>query len=63
MSKKEVTHRIPYDAWINSHLSVARHYGGCQLNGKQYIFDPACQYDENGIGKPDLVTYDKKGGN
>jgi len=30
---------IPYDAWSNSQLSIARHYGGCQLNGKSYILD------------------------
>lgn len=28
--------RIPYQNWINSQLSVARHYGGMTLNGKTY---------------------------
>lgn len=28
---------IPYDYWINSQLSIARHYGGIKINGKQYI--------------------------
>ena len=55
---KQVTHRIPYDTWINSQLSVARHYGRCSLNGKEYVFDPECVYGENGKGKPDLVTYE-----
>ena len=32
-------HRIPYDSWINSQLSIARHYGGCNLNGKTYYLD------------------------
>lgn len=55
--EKVVTHRIPYDHWINSQLSVARFYGGCKLNGKDYIFDPKCVYDADGKGKPDLITY------
>ena len=42
MNKKEskpAKHRIPYDAWINSQLSIARFYGGCKLNGKDYVLD------------------------
>ena len=31
--------RIPYDAWINSQLSVARHYGGIKLNGSDYLIE------------------------
>ena len=31
--------RIPYDTWANSQLSIARFYGGCDLNGKKYILD------------------------
>lgn len=59
--KKKVTHRIPFDHWINSQLSVARFYGGCELNGKTYIFDPAMtkKKNEDGLYKPDLITYDK----
>ena len=59
--QKEVTHRIPYDTWINSQLSIVRHYGTCRLNGKQYEFDPEQMKkpDENGKYFPDLVTYDK----
>lgn len=55
---KQITDRIPYDTWVNSQLSVARFYGGIDINGKHYIFDPECEYDENDIGKPDLITYD-----
>lgn len=22
--------------WLNSHLSIARHYGGCTINGVEY---------------------------
>ena len=25
------------ESWMNSQLSIARHYGGCQLGGQQYI--------------------------
>lgn len=36
---KAEKHRIPYEQWINSHLSIARHYGGCTINGKSYRLD------------------------
>ena len=39
MSTKVAPKRIPYDTWVNSQLSVARHYGGCTLNGVQYKLD------------------------
>ena len=39
MTKNKKKHRIPYDAWINSQLSIVRHYGSCTLNGKQYVLD------------------------
>lgn len=56
---KKQKHRIPYEVWANSQLSVARFYGGCKLNGKLYKLD----YDNaptkivNGEMKyfPDLV--------
>lgn len=61
MKKKKVTHRILFQAWVNSQLSIARHYGGCTLNGKTYIFDPdMMEPDENDKVKPDLITYDAK---
>ena len=28
-------HRIY--GWLDSQLSIARHYGGCELNGKRYV--------------------------
>ena len=31
--------RIPYAAWINSQLSIARHYGGIKLNGAMYLIE------------------------
>lgn len=32
----EYPNRIPYDTWTCSQLSVARYYGGIELNGKMY---------------------------
>lgn len=28
---------IAYDYWINSQLSIARHYGGMRINGQEYL--------------------------
>ncbi len=58
--KKEPTHRIPFDVWINSQLSIARHYGAATINGKHYVFDPAQTKKPNADGKfkPDLITFD-----
>ena len=58
--KKKVTHRIPFLNWRDSQLSIARHYGGCELNGKKYIFDPQMMKKPEKDGKfyPDLITYD-----
>lgn len=36
---KKAKHRISYETWSNSQLSVAKHYGGCVLNGKHYVLD------------------------
>ena len=57
---RKVTHRILYDDWINSQLSIARHYGGMTYNGKKYIFDPeqTKKPTKNGKYKPDLITYE-----
>ncbi len=35
-------HRIY--GWLDSQLSIARHYGGCELNGKRYVI----RYDLEG---------------
>ena len=35
-------HRIY--GWLDSQLSIARHYGGCELNGKRYVI----RYDLDG---------------
>lgn len=51
--------RIPYDTWVNSHLSIARHYGGCTINGVRYELDyENCPTKGEGEDKryfPDLV--------
>jgi hypothetical protein len=41
--------RIPYERWIHSHLSIARHYGAIVLNGETYVVDG------EGLPFPDLV--------
>ncbi len=35
-------HRIY--GWLDSQLGIARHYGGCELNGKRYVI----RYDLEG---------------
>ena len=59
MKTKKEKHRIPYDSWINSQLSIARHFGGCKLNGKDYVLDyENCKTVGEGEEKkyfPDLV--------
>ena len=51
--------RIPYDTWINSQLSIAKFYGGIDINGKKYILDyENCKTTGEGEDKkyfPDLV--------
>ena len=32
--------RIAPEYWLNSHLSIARHYGACNINGVRYVVDP-----------------------
>lgn len=61
---KEQPQRIPYENWVNSQLSIARYYGGCTINGKEYRLD----YDNAAMkvidGEecwfPDLVEVVKK---
>jgi len=59
MKPKKEKHRIPYDNWINSQLSIVRHYGSCKLNGKTYVLDfENCRSEGEGDNKkyfPDLV--------
>lgn len=56
---KEEKHRIPYEAWANSQLSVAKHYGGIDYNGKKYVLDyENCRTEGEGEDKkyfPDLI--------
>lgn len=62
--KRTVRHRIPWHSWINSPLSVIRHYGAGIINGRRYEFDPEMMKTPNAQGKyePDLVTYQKARG-
>lgn len=57
--KKTHENRIPYETWINSQLSIARHYGGCIIEGKHYVLDyKNCRTEGKGENKkyfPDLV--------
>lgn len=47
---------IPYDFWINSQLSIARHYWQIKINDKTYKVDWIfAKEDENGLCKPDLI--------
>lgn len=55
VKRKQEKHRIPYDSWINSQLSIARHYGGCVLNGKKYRLDFDNARKEGDKWFPDLV--------
>lgn len=56
--------RIPYDSWINSQLSIVRHYGSCTLNGVRYVLDlDNCRTEGKGDDKryfPDLVEVIEK---
>ena len=36
----DISDRIAPEVWRNSHLSVARFYGGCKINGRRYVVDP-----------------------
>jgi len=51
--------RIPYNVWSNSQLSIAKYYGGCDINGKKYVLDyESCRTEGEGEDKmyfPDLV--------
>jgi len=57
--------RIKYDNWINSQLSIARHYWSIEVNWKTYEYDREVikqmkkDNDDNILYKPDLVLYEK----
>ena len=64
--KKEVK-RIPYNTWVNSHLSLARFYWGIKVNGEYYEYDREILkqmhldtknwVSEEKLYRPDLVLY------
>lgn len=60
---KEDTHveRIPYAVWSSNQMSVAKHYGGININGMYYVLDydncPTKGEGENMKYFPDLVLF------
>lgn len=48
--------RIPYEVWINSQLSIARHYGGITLGQSRYIID----YSDNSLVRADVLKAEKR---
>ena len=38
------TEKISPEYWRNSHLSIARFYGRCNINGVEYILDSETDY-------------------
>lgn len=59
---RKETHRILYDVWINSQLSIIRFYGAGIIHGKRYELDyENCKTVGEGEDKkyfPDLVCYE-----
>ena len=55
------TEKIAPEYWLNSQLSVARHHGGCVINGKKFIIDPVDNYlVREDIYKAELKNKKKK---
>jgi hypothetical protein len=52
---KKEKHRISYDVWAKSQLSIAKYYGGCKVNGKTYQLDYKNCKQKDGKYFPDLV--------
>ncbi len=56
---KREPRRIPYETWINSQLSIARHFGRTVINGVEWVVDYDNCRTEGPIGNvkyfPDLV--------
>lgn len=36
--------KISPECWLVSQFSIARHYGGCTINGKKFVIDPDTNY-------------------
>lgn len=52
---KQMTEPHRIYGWLNSQLSIARHYGGCEINGKSY----AIRYDLEGQPLEEIVKKPK----
>ncbi len=46
----------PREYWMNSQLSIARHYGGCIIKGKKYVI-----VNKEGVSMRELVDNAKLG--
>lgn len=46
----------PKEYWMNSQLSIARHYGSCIINGKNYVI-----VNKEGVSMRELVEKAKLG--
>lgn len=61
MNKETPVERIPYKVWANSQLSIAKYYGGININGKKYVLDyDNCPTTGDGVNMkyfPDLVLF------
>lgn len=44
--------------WLNSQLSIARHYGGCTFNGAEYVI--AYDEDKQPLVRIDVIKREKK---
>ena len=51
---KEMPILITYERWANSQLSIARHSGGMNINGKEYLLIS----EHSNRYTPDLLRFD-----
>ncbi len=49
---------IEYDCWINSQMSIAKHFGELKINGALYKLIDSGEPAPLGLCKPDLVRED-----
>lgn len=54
---------ITYETWANSQLSIARHVGGCRINGKDYslVFEHSNRYTPDLLRDDWIPVYKKLG--
>ncbi len=49
---------IQYEYWSQSQMSIAKYYGGLQINGRQFKLIDSGEPAAPGLCKPDLVRED-----